>query len=313
MFSVASENINDPIWVTINEVSKVLNLTIKTIKEQCRIGKLIYKIDRIGQKSDYYISFNSLPEFAQLRLQGKEKSEVQRYSESPVWAKCQADKYLEFFDLTENLFGKDLKNFIAKWNAKNPDNTTSYQSIMRMRKRYNEQGITGLLAKYGHSKGKSSVENKYFDYFKKLYMVEGSPSLYACWQATLGYAMRTDGVDKSKFPSHRSFQRKLENEIPISSVYLSRKGKSAWNRKYGNYIERDYSSVNCGEVWVSDHAQIDIACFAPDGNVVFPWVTTWRDYKSGKWLGWTLQCGSPNSDRIFQAFYYAAEKFGLEF
>lgn len=22
------------------------------------------------------------------------------------------------------------------------------------------------------------------------------------------------------------------------------------------------------------------------GNVVFPWVTVWRDYKSGKWLGW---------------------------
>ena len=48
-----------------------------------------------------------------------------------------------------------------------------------------------------------------------------------------------------------------------------------------------------------------------DGNVVFPWVTCWRDYKSGKWLGWILQAGHPNSDHIFQSFYYAAESYGL--
>ena len=45
--------------------------------------------------------------------------------------------------------------------------------------------------------------------------------------------------------------------------------------------------------------------------VVFPWVTAWRDYKSGKWLGWILQTGHPNSDLIFQSFYYAAEVYGL--
>ena len=82
-------------------------------------------------------------------------------------------------------------------------------------------------------------------------------------------------------------------------------------RKYGCYVDRDYSNIISGKVWVSDHAQIDVACLGPDGNVVFPWVTAWRDYKSGKWLGWLLACGSPNSDRIFQAFYYAAEAFGL--
>jgi len=52
--------------------------------------------------------------------------------------------------------------------------------------------------------------------------------------------------------------------------------------KFGSYIERDYSNIKCGKVWVSDHAQIDVAVFDPEGNVVFPWVTAWRDYKSGK-------------------------------
>src|SRR5699024_5438198 len=87
--------------------------------------------------------------------------------------------------------------------------------------------------------------------------------------------------------------------------------QSAWNRKYGGYIDRDYSNITCNEVWVSDHAQIDVACFDPDGKVVFPWVTVWRDYKSGEWLGWVLSTKNPNSDFIFQSFYYAAQKFGL--
>lgn len=117
--------------------------------------------------------------------------------------------------------------------------------------------------------------------------------------------------NKRMFPSPITFKRRLEREIPKQSIYMARYGESAWNRKFGGYIERDYSSVVCGKVWVSDHAQIDVACLTSDGNVVFPWVTAWRDYKSGKWLGWILQCGHPNSDLIFQSFYYAAETYGL--
>lgn len=141
--------------------------------------------------------------------------------------------------------------------------------------------------------------------------MEGAPSLQTCWDLTLGYAMRENGVERVNFPSCSTFKRRLRREVPKQSIYLARYGESAWNRKYGNYIDRDYSTVICGEAWVSDHAQIDVACLNSDGSVVFPWVTAWRDYKSGKWLGWILQSGNPNSDHIFQSFYYAVNEFGL--
>ena len=182
-----------------------------------------------------------------------------------------------------------------------------------MRKRYNKYGINGLLANYGsNGSNRSTVKQADFDYFKNLYLVEGAPSLRSCRDQTLGHALSIDStIDKCTFPSHMAFKRRLEKEMPVQAIYLARYGASAYKRKFENYIERDYSTISCGKVWVSDHAQIDVAVFDPEGNVVFPWVTAWRDYKSGKWLGWILQCGSPNSDRIFQAFYYAAEKFGL--
>ena len=108
-----------------------------------------------------------------------------------------------------------------------------------------------------------------------------------------------------------AFKRRLDKEIPEQSIYLARNGQAAWNRKYNNYIDRDYSTITCNQVWVSDHAQIDVACYDEKNKVVFPWVTVWRDYKSGKWLGWILQTGNPNYDLIFQSFYYAVEEFGL--
>ena len=169
----------------------------------------------------------------------------------------------------------------------------------------------GLLASYGNNSGRTIVADSYFDYFKNLYIKECTHSLQSCWDLTLGYAIRTDNVIKEEFPSYMAFKRRLDREIPKQSIYLARYGQSAWNRKYGNYIERDYSNIAYGKVWVSDHAQIDVACLSPDGNIVFPWVTAWRDFKSGKWLGWILQCGHPNSDLIFQSFYYAAESYGL--
>ena len=108
-----------------------------------------------------------------------------------------------------------------------------------------------------------------------------------------------------------TFKRRLEQDVPKQAIYLARYGQSKWNKKYGTYIERDYSNIICGSVWVADHAQIDVACLMDDGRVVFPWVTAWRDFKSSKWLGWLLQPDYPSSDHIFQSFYCSAEEYGL--
>ena len=91
---------------------------------------------------------------------------------------------------------------------------------------------------------------------------------------------------------------------------MARFGNAAWNKKYASYIPRDYSNLRAGSCWVSDHAQIDVAVNF-NGSVCFPWVTVFRDVKTSKWLGWFLHADAPNSDHIFQAFYYGVQHFGL--
>lgn len=311
MSNFTQEKLNIPAWISIEEACKLLNLKEKTVKDKCRNAEFIYKVVQVKRKLNYYIKFTSLPTKIQNRFLNKQDIiNDSSYSDAPNWAKAQVEKYIELIKATEYMRGSKILEFLEDWNLCKPEYKTSYSSLMRMRQRYETDGLPGLLSKRGKSRH-TSVEDSYFEYFKNLYLVEGAPSLRTCWDLTLGYAMRKFGISRANFPSHTSFKRRLEREIPKQSVYLARYGQSAWNRKFGNYIERDYSNVVCGKVWVSDHAQIDVACLSPDGNVVFPWVTAWRDYKSGKWLGWLLQCGNPNSDYIFQTFYYAAEEYGL--
>lgn len=303
-------NNETPMWLSQDEVCRLLNISKKTLQNKCYKDEFVYKTQKIRKETFYSILFSSLPKKFQDRYNNKVLKINKKYSDAECWAKVQADKYIVILKACENLKGKQLEQFVQTWNSLNPDYATSYPSIINMRSRYREKGIHGLLANYGKNGGMSAVPAKYMEYFKSLYLVESRPSVYSCWANTLGYATRVDKISKADFPSYATFFRRLKQEIPEQAIFLARHGQAAWNRKYGNYIERDYSNITCGKVWVSDHAQIDVACY--DGEkIMFPWVTAWRDFKSGKWLGWILQSGYPNSDHIFQSFYYAVEEFGL--
>ena len=80
-------------------------------------------------------------------------------------------------------------------------------------------------------------------YFKKIYLDQGAPSIYSCWKNTYGYAVRHYNVELSDFPSYVTFIRRLRSEMPEQAIYLARYGKTAFNKKYGNYLQRDYSTV----------------------------------------------------------------------
>ena len=302
---------NTNIWIDIDKASETIGLSSQTLKRKCRKGEFVFKIVKKGKVAHYFVLLKSMPEFAQDKYLG-DTAVYLKYSEVPSWAKLQAEKYVRILDASAGLKGKELKEFIDNWNNNDEEEfTTSYPSLIKMRRRYFRYGVAGLISKHGQHLVGSCVPDDYFEYFKTLYLIEGGPSLRSCRDLTLGYAVRELGADRNNFPSFMAFKRRLDKEIPEQSIYLARNGQAAWNRKYNNFIDRDYSTITCNQVWVSDHAQIDVACYDEKNKVVFPWVTVWRDYKSGKWLGWILQTGNPNSDLIFQSFYYAVEEFGL--
>lgn len=256
---------------------------------------------------------SSLPYGASLETRGEEEgplsgtsSDAAAYGGLPAWAKKQVDKYLPLVRKTEGMGGAETAKALEEWNSENPELAMSASSLRLAQKKYREKGLAGLASRRGGRAGATIVRDEWFEYFKSLYLKEGGPSAYSCWLAVRGRFR-----NEKAFPVSETFIYQLRRRVPRDAIFLARHGEAAWNRKYGQYIERDFSNILCGEVWVSDHAQIDVAAAGEDGRPFFPWVTAWRDMKSGKWLGWLLHKEPPNSDHVFQSFYYACRDFGI--
>ncbi len=306
-------------WLTIDEVCSLSGEKRETVRRKCKREEYISKFTKQGKFKNYYILLSSLPEEYQEKYLQIMKSKIpvsnhsdenEEYASAPEWARKQADKYMEIFSLTKNMTYKETLNFLEVWNNKNPNKKLCYNSLYKARQKYEQFGLAGLLSKKGHYDSGYVIKQEYLDYYKSLYLKEGGPSANSCWRATLGYAIETDNINPVNFPSYKTFDRYIKKELPEQAIYLARNGKAAWNKKYAMYIPRDYTNIVAGSCWVSDHAQIDIAVKVND-NICFPWVTVFRDAKTSKWLGWFLHAEAPNSDHIFQAFYYGVTRFGI--
>jgi putative transposase len=306
------------VWLSTEEVCRLTGEIKETVRRKCKCGKYVSTFTMECRNKIYSILLSSLPQKAQDKyFAPKEEHNIEKitanlesYANAPDWAKKQADKYLELISLTKDMTHSEIEAFLNEWNKQHPEKSSSYTRLYLAKREYEKFGISALLSKKQLSGRKRHIPEEYFKYYKDLYLNEGKPSAFSCWLITLGYAKCQEIINETTFPSWRTFDRQLKKAVPEQGIYLARYGNSAWYKKYASYIPRDYTNLLAGSCWVSDHAQIDVAVNF-NGSVCFPWVTVFRDIKTSKWLGWFLHADSPNSDHIFQAFYYGVQKFGL--
>ena len=312
---------NSEVWLDMETVCSLTTEIKETVRRKCKSGKYTSTSQMQGHSRVYKILLSSLPIAIQnkyLQLESVSNFDVSKvtkdsedYANAPAWARKQADKYLYLFNATKGMNTKELKSFLNQLKESGSEDAVSFQSYYRAKKNYSLYGVAGLISKKNQTKENVSKLNlEYYDYFKSLFLKEGGPSANSCWRATLGYAIEKDNINPADFPCFKTFERYLKKEVPEQAIYYARRGESAWNKKYAMYVPRDYSKLQAGSCWVSDHAQIDVAVNF-NNTVCFPWVTVFRDVKTSKWLGWFLHTESPNSDHIFQAFYYGVTNFGI--
>ncbi len=313
------------IWLSALEASELLGISKRHLhrtraKYKSRLAKGLG-----GQRWDF--ALGSLPISAQCRYNRDIKTETTEqteadpitdaeiYAAAPEYNRRKADKYMELIKLTDGMGRSEIESFCAEWNRVYPDCKTSYNSIAAARKAYRDSGVAALLGRLGSNAGNTKIDDQDFEYWRALYLKEGAPGAVSCWKKAFGAALlRDESLGKQSFPSYMSFLRRLERETPASAIYMARYGEAAYRRKYGYYIKRDYSDILAGEIWVSDHAQVDIAVsymVGKDERYAFPWVSVWRDYKSGKWMGWDLHIEPPKSDHIFLSLFRAGCDYPL--
>lgn len=109
-------NENIPQWLNEEEACCILNIKPKTLRQKCSKGEFCFKIEQSGTKHLYYINVSSLTDNIQKEYLKKFKDfryNQDSYSDAPVWAKVQADKYINILNACENLTGKSLIDFVA--------------------------------------------------------------------------------------------------------------------------------------------------------------------------------------------------------
>ena len=262
-------------WVDINKLAEILGFNVETLRRSCANNKYINRFKKSGKYKHYEIDITSLPKnyLNKYNKYFEKDNNLQfnsdEYSNAQEWQRKQADKYLELFSLTDGLSHNKTVEFLKTWNVAHPDKKVCYTSLYYAKQKYEESGVAGLLSKKGQGNNHRIIPDDYYEYYKSLYLREGAPSAFFCWQATLGYAKDKDNVDILKFPSYKTFERLLKSRVPEQAIYMARFGNAAWNKKYASYIPRDYSNLRAGSCWVSDHAQIDVAV-SFNGSVCFP-------------------------------------------
>jgi hypothetical protein len=240
------------------------------------------------------------------------ETDMNVYASAPAWAREHADKILLVLSASSTFKGEDLKLFVKSWNESHPEMQVSDKSIYRWRKDVAEYGKMAVMPKWGKRNGSTTILDEWFEYFTQNFLQQSRSSVKSVWIETLGFVKRQNKeISQENFPSPMAFRRLLEKRFSESDIYLGRYGWKEWTQKYGHHLIRDYSNLKAGEVWVSDHAQIDVLTKHGDNKMAAPWYTAWRDVKTGKHLGWVFHIEPPNSDHIFQAFFNAAVKYGL--
>lgn len=264
------------------------------------------------------------------------------------------------------LKGQAMEAAIDQYNKEHPEqDDINIKSFYRNLKEYREQGLDALIPGYGNRRGDTKIREEDYDLFKSLYLTQNRRSVSECWRKTLGAAKKAGTVTLQNgqyymvdqesgelyetFPVAKTFEREVSRRVSEDAIILAREGEQGLRSTQADYfLNRDLENIKAGEVWVSDHRQLDVLVnsskksikrfvksFLYDreldihdqqalegalskaiaanftGRTCRLWVTAWIDFKTGKWLSWYVHEDDPNTDHVLLSFKWAVEKFGL--
>ena len=252
----------------------------------------------------------------------------------PEWQRREAGAWVAIIQECRGLRGAECIRRLAHLEGRFHGIEMSYQTYRRKLAAFEVGGAAALAPAWGHSRGKTKILPEWFHVFARYYLIEGGPAIQDAHRKAFGNAARQNpDLTLEEFGSHSAYKRLLDRHVSPSAQCYYRSGPDIWTRIYKTHIDRDPSDVMPGELWVSDHHQLDVGCmwsFVEDSmpldedakvllgtfqrktpKPVFPWLTCWRDFRSGKVLAALVHADAPHSDHVIHSFAMAALKYGV--
>lgn len=309
-------------WLDLGVAAKLLSITPRALRKRISTGCYVSRQFPGNGGLCTKIALSSLPADARFTYT-TQQAEADRLGDAPEefdmlgalcdWERRYVMRFLLLYELTKALRGNQLKLFLEAHKERHGEGW-SYSNWQKLKGEYEKAGrsISAIRPKWGKTLARTIVGDEDQKIYNDAYLTGRQLSSVEAWKEALGAAaLRNPDLDVSKYPSHMAFYRRLRREVPETVIAYKREGLARWKARYGYSINRNYDDLLCGEVWVSDHVQSDVAVTTADGRTAFPWITVWVDVKSRKWLGWCIHLESPKSDHIFTAFFRAAKRYGV--
>lgn len=292
-------------WLSVNEVSLLLELTPRAIRKRVEAYQFQY-IDGVGQGGKVLqIALESLPPFAQEKYHMLlDEAEQQECSE--VITNC-TDKQREAADHKAGivhefeLSGMSGKRFLEQYNEQNGETVTLNQLYDWKRKL--DGGIAALVdERGGHNRGTSSIPDEAWELFKSWYLTQQRRSVKLCYDKVKEQYPNIPGI--------RAFERRVKREF-TEYVLKRYRGNYKDFRDLLPYHERTKEGIDSNEIWSSDHHTCDTFVLDKRGNAVRPTLTVITDIRSTRIMAFKVRDSEGNTSVIKQCLRDAMIKFGV--
>lgn len=315
-------------WISTDETAELLGMSPRTVR-----AHLARFITRQSQRDGtgglrHEILLSSLPVDVISKWEARQQSRqivappseadlvVSAYERATPRTRAYFDRWSQVLLATEQIQGrKALESWVDRWNLTHPGDEISVQSLYRVRAQVQEYGRVSLLQRDAKLP-ESNVRDDWFKDFCLAYLNENKISVPQAWITTLGMAKMAaeksrESFDPAAFPSKWAFMRRLEREVSPAIIALKRNGEKKFFDDHGYYIERDYSAMVSGRVWVGD-SRIQDFMVKVEGlaNPIRPWLTLFICMKSYVPMGWHLHHTSPSAEHTMRALRNGLVRMG---
>lgn len=176
--------------------------------------------------------------------------------------------------------------------------------------------LLALVRKYDRGPRRRPGDPDFWRVFLILYLNAAKRSIRDCWEyAARLYREYTPVHHADAIPSYKQVADWMRKYLPVALKNRLREGREYFVNHEQGYVMRDWSAVAVNEIWFGDHHQLDfwVRVWDPETRcwgAVRPWLTAWRDAKSGAFLGWRLIPRSPCHLDILAAMIFALAATG---
>ena len=217
---------------------------------------------------------------------GDADEDWERFDALPEKTKAKAREALALIQAAEKLIdagGQRRKSVYEVAREASIDPSTLYRKFQAVRDVDPEHRLPALAPRHRGRSATAECSPEAWTYFKDDYLRPARPALTACHERL----MRVAGERGWTVPSLPTLQRRIEREVPRTTLILARDGLETLKRSYPAQ-ERDRSHLAALEAVNVDGHRFDVFVETADGRTVRPVLVAWQDLYSGKILSWRV-------------------------